>query len=213
MPDNCELCGSQALDSVYAPERSERGINIHICAHCGLVQSLPRVDRAKRRPPAVSGGADWGNVRYGKGFRTQIAVDAVLRHTPPENSFTVLDVGSNRGRFAEALLECGTSARNRRRRTGRARGAILRRLGSHGTSRRAHRRCSTRNRALRRRPFLPHDRTSGAPGACFEGSLAHAEESAAGLFWMHRISRSSARTTSSRNGSSTNISTISPNAH
>lgn len=110
MPDNCELCGSQALELVYAPERSERGINIHICANCGLVQSLPRADRAKRRAPAVSGGADWGNVRYGKGFRTQIAVDAVLRHASPDTAFTVLDVGSNRGRFAQALLRAAPRA-------------------------------------------------------------------------------------------------------
>lgn len=110
MPDNCELCGSQALESVYAPERSERGINIHICANCGLVQSLPRADRAKRRGPAVSGGADWGNVRYGKGFRTRIAVDAVLRHASADNAFTVLDVGSNRGRFAQALLDAAPRA-------------------------------------------------------------------------------------------------------
>ncbi|MGA7711954.1 MAG: class I SAM-dependent methyltransferase [Rhizomicrobium sp.] len=110
MPDNCELCGCQALESVYAPERSERGINIHICAKCGLVQSLPRVDRAKRRAPAVSSGADWGNVRYGKGFRTQIALDAVLRHTYAEHSFSVLDVGSNRGRFTKALLNAAPGA-------------------------------------------------------------------------------------------------------
>ena len=30
--------------------------------------------------PAVSSGADWGNVRYGKGFRTRIALDAVLTY-------------------------------------------------------------------------------------------------------------------------------------
>ena len=53
------------------PEGSGRGLKIHLCRHCGLVQSLPRIDRAPRRSAAVSSGADWGNVRYGKGFRTK----------------------------------------------------------------------------------------------------------------------------------------------
>jgi len=82
MPDICELCRSDALREVYTPERSLRDITVHVCAHCGLVQSLPRADRAPRRAPAVSSGADWGNVRYGKGFRTKIALDAVMVMVP-----------------------------------------------------------------------------------------------------------------------------------
>ena len=67
----CDLCGRDALDFVYEPERSTRGLKVYLCRHCGLVQSLPRIDRTgKRHAAAVSGGADWGNVRYGKGFRT-----------------------------------------------------------------------------------------------------------------------------------------------
>jgi SAM-dependent methyltransferase len=108
MPDTCELCGRDELQIVYAPERSTRGISITVCAHCGLVQSLPRADRAPRADPAVSSGADWGNVRYGKGFRTKIAVDAVRRHV--EGAFSLLDVGSNRGSFAKALLEAAPEA-------------------------------------------------------------------------------------------------------
>jgi SAM-dependent methyltransferase len=110
MPEICELCRSDALPSAYVPERSQRGITVHICAHCGLVQSLPRADRAPRSAPAVSSGADWGNVRYGKGFRTRIAVDAILRHLCAAGSFSLLDVGSNRGRFARALLDKAPAA-------------------------------------------------------------------------------------------------------
>ncbi len=104
MPAICELCRNDALEAVYTPERSQRCIRVHVCANCGLVQSLPRADRAPRRTAAVSSGADWGNVRYGKGFRTQIAVDAVLRHRGHADSISLLDVGSNRGRFARAFL-------------------------------------------------------------------------------------------------------------
>ncbi|HEY4943992.1 MAG TPA: class I SAM-dependent methyltransferase [Rhizomicrobium sp.] len=105
MIDTCELCHRAALDPVYKPERSTRGLTIYLCGMCGLLQSLPRADRAARAPAAVSGGADWGNVRYGKGFRTQIALDALRRHCNFNDEFSVLDVGSNRGSFARALLE------------------------------------------------------------------------------------------------------------
>ena len=110
MRENCELCRCEALEPVYSPERSARDITVHICANCGLVQSLPRADRAPRQAPAVSGGADWGNVRYGKGFRTKIALDAVLRHKNHEDTFALLDVGSNRGSFATALLNAAPQA-------------------------------------------------------------------------------------------------------
>ena len=106
----CELCGRDALQSVYTPERSARNISVFVCEHCGLVQSFPRMDRAERRAAAVSGGADWGNVRYGKGFRTKIALDAVLRHIDSTKHFSILDVGSNRGSFAHALIEAAPHA-------------------------------------------------------------------------------------------------------
>ncbi|HEX4302015.1 MAG TPA: class I SAM-dependent methyltransferase [Rhizomicrobium sp.] len=105
MTDTCELCNRAALDPVYKPERSNRGLTIYLCGSCGLLQSLPRIDRAVRAPAAVSSGADWGNVRYGKGFRTQIALDALRRHVNFNDEFSLLDVGSNRGSFARALLD------------------------------------------------------------------------------------------------------------
>lgn len=83
---------------------------MYLCGVCGLLQSLPRIDRATRAPAAVSGGADWGNVRYGKGFRTQIAIAALRRHTDFNADFTLLDVGSNRGSFARALLHYAPNA-------------------------------------------------------------------------------------------------------
>jgi SAM-dependent methyltransferase len=58
----------------------------------------------------VSGGADWGNVRYGKGFRTQIALDALKRHVDFTSDVSLLDVGSNRGSFARAFLAAAPQA-------------------------------------------------------------------------------------------------------
>ncbi len=110
MSNSCGLCGQTSLDEIYAPERSTRGIKVYLCRHCGLVQSLPRVDHAPRRGAAVSSGADWGNVRYGKGFRTKAALDAIRRHADLAAPLSVLDVGSNRGSFARAFLDAAPNA-------------------------------------------------------------------------------------------------------
>lgn len=112
MPICCDFCRSDSLQFAYAPEGSTRGLKVYICGHCGLVQSAPRIARTKdRHPAAVSGGADWGNVRYGKGFRTRAAMDALCRHADLSAPLALLDVGSNRGSFARAFLETAPMAR------------------------------------------------------------------------------------------------------
>ena len=109
--NSCDQCGEGDLEFVYAPERSTRGLKVYLCTHCGLTQSLPRIDRTgTRHAMAVSGGADWGNVRYGKGFRTGQALDALAPFISFDSPLAVLDVGSNRGRFAKALLDKAPSA-------------------------------------------------------------------------------------------------------
>jgi ubiquinone/menaquinone biosynthesis C-methylase UbiE len=110
MREPCELCHHETLTQVYEPERSSRGLKIYLCNHCGLVQSLPRIDRAPRRAAAVSGGSDWGNVRYGKAFRTEAAMKALSRHANFNGGLVLLDVGSNRGSFVRAFLEAAPSA-------------------------------------------------------------------------------------------------------
>jgi SAM-dependent methyltransferase len=111
MRANCELCRHDSLEFVYEPEASKRGLKIFACAHCGLVQSLPRIDTAPRAPAAVSGGADWGNIRYGKAFRTNAALSLLERHADLSATLSVLDVGSNRGSFVRAFLESARAAR------------------------------------------------------------------------------------------------------
>src|SRR5689334_7150962 len=93
----CELCRRAELSLAYEPHGSKRGLKVYLCEHCGLVQSLPRIDRAPRAPAAVSSGADWGNIRYGKGFRTQAALATLRRHLDLSADLSILDVGSNRG--------------------------------------------------------------------------------------------------------------------
>ncbi|HEX7727016.1 MAG TPA: class I SAM-dependent methyltransferase [Rhizomicrobium sp.] len=85
-------------------------MKIYLCNHCGLMQSLPRIDRAPRRIAAVSGGADWGNVRYGKAFRTDAAMKVLARHADFNSEISLLDVGSNRGSFVKAFLSAAPNA-------------------------------------------------------------------------------------------------------
>ena len=107
----CDLCGHDELAFAWLPDGSTRGLKVHVCRHCGLVQSTPRIARTeKRHGAAVSGGADWGNVRYGKGFRTAAAMAALARHADLSKPLAVLDVGSNRGSFAGAFLEAAPAA-------------------------------------------------------------------------------------------------------
>jgi len=110
MSNLCDLCRHDALEQIYEPERSTRGLKVYLCAHCGLLQSLPRIDRAPRVGASVSGGADWGNVRYGKGFRTKAALAALKRHADFSGELSILDVGSNRGSFVRAFLDAAPSA-------------------------------------------------------------------------------------------------------
>ncbi len=105
MTFNCDFCRSPSLQFAYTPDGTTRGLKVYVCGGCGLVQSLPRVARtADRHAAAVSGGADWGNVRYGKGFRTTQALDAIACHADLSVPLKLLDVGSNRGSFARAFL-------------------------------------------------------------------------------------------------------------
>lgn len=107
----CDFCRQNKLTAVYKPAGSTRGLTVHICEHCGLVQSTPRVARTKdRHSAAVSGDADWGNVRYGKGFRTNVAIEAIARHADLTQKLALLDVGSNRGSFVKAFLDAAPNA-------------------------------------------------------------------------------------------------------
>jgi SAM-dependent methyltransferase len=104
MNDTCDLCHAPELIPVYQPAGSTRGLRVYLCLYCGLVQSLPRADRAPRQSAAVSNDADWGNVRYGKGFRTDACLALLRAQTDFAAPLTILDVGSNRGSFARALV-------------------------------------------------------------------------------------------------------------
>lgn len=111
--DACDLCGADGLWAAYKAQNSRRGLTVCVCPSCGLIQSLPRVARVVDRTRRISSGADWGNVRYGKGFRVGPAIDALTPFIDPDATLSVLDVGSNRGGFCLAFAERCKAARFR----------------------------------------------------------------------------------------------------
>jgi SAM-dependent methyltransferase len=113
MTELCDLCGSARLIPAHEPEETARGLTVYVCEQCGLVQSLPRIDRVASRSVRVSVGADWGNVRYGKALRLDVTLATLSRAFDLRSVRHCLDVGSSRGSFALALLEAAPEARVR----------------------------------------------------------------------------------------------------
>ncbi|MDH5216071.1 MAG: class I SAM-dependent methyltransferase [Gammaproteobacteria bacterium] len=99
----CDLCDGQDLEKVYKSPSDSRGLSVYICNTCSLVQSLPRIDLAPRKSPGASSGADWGNIRYGKGFRTSEMLDWFSKKCGFENINTVMDLGASRGSFLSEI--------------------------------------------------------------------------------------------------------------
>ena len=101
----CDNCKSTNLPLVYSPFQSTRGVKVHICSDCGLVQSLPRIAHVKDRPRKVTSGAAWGNVRYGKGFITQKSINIISKFRNLDTIESLCDVGANRGSFINSIHE------------------------------------------------------------------------------------------------------------
>jgi SAM-dependent methyltransferase len=110
LTETCDLCGDSRLTLAYRPPTSVRGLAVYVCENCGLVQSLPRVDQGPSRQVAVSCGAAWGNVRYGKGFRTETAISFLQQTLNLEAVQQCLDIGANRGSFVLRLQEIAPQA-------------------------------------------------------------------------------------------------------
>jgi len=100
---HCDLCLKENIQKEYPVPTTKRGLTVYICKNCGLVQSFPKIDQVDDKPVAVSGDADWGNVRYGKGFVMEKAVNGLKRHVNLTEVSNCLDIGSNRGSFLISL--------------------------------------------------------------------------------------------------------------
>jgi 2-polyprenyl-3-methyl-5-hydroxy-6-metoxy-1,4-benzoquinol methylase len=107
--NNCEYQISDN-DKAYKAKDTQRGLSVFVCSCCSLVQSLPRIDKVTQKVRAASGGADWGNIRYGKGFRADYAVSFIKEYKDLGKFKNVLDIGSNRGVFFQKFHQFNQSA-------------------------------------------------------------------------------------------------------
>jgi SAM-dependent methyltransferase len=103
-PDHCDFCGSGRFDDVYRPYVSLRQVSVAVCRDCGLVYSR-YADVPYSRDPRPSGDADWGNIRWAKGFRLDALRPLLTEQVAKGGIKRVLDVGANRGSFVEWMLE------------------------------------------------------------------------------------------------------------
>jgi len=110
MTETCDLCHSSSLEPIYEPTVSRRGLAVYLCGDCGLVQSLPRGDRPATHGAAASNIADWKNVSTGKAFRSEACISLIRAHADLDSTLRVLDVGSERGSFAQAILAAASKA-------------------------------------------------------------------------------------------------------
>ncbi|HMI95182.1 MAG TPA: methyltransferase domain-containing protein [Micropepsaceae bacterium] len=97
MTEPCDLCHSSALESIYEPTLSRRGLTVYLCSDCGLVQSQPRADRTAR-PTTVSNSADRKNAH------TEASLSLIAAQGDLHANLRVLHLGSNRDSFARAML-------------------------------------------------------------------------------------------------------------
>lgn len=108
----CDTCKSN-LEFVYTPTKSIRGLNVYSCVNCNLMQSLPRIDHYPQdRKRRASSEADWGNIRYGKIFRTDVSINKIKEFSKTLRIKNILDVGSSRGSFIEKFIEAGYGEAN-----------------------------------------------------------------------------------------------------
>lgn len=109
-PDHCDFCGGKAFDDVYSPIASQRDVKVAVCRHCGFVFSR-YAPIAYTRDPRPSGDADWGNIRWAKGFRLDALRPFLAAQLEKGALDRVLDVGANRGSFVDWVLEMQPDAR------------------------------------------------------------------------------------------------------
>ncbi|MEA2824879.1 MAG: hypothetical protein QOF03_1361 [Alphaproteobacteria bacterium] len=104
MTGTCDLCHSSALEPIYEPATSRRGLTVYLCSDCGLVQSLPHAERKMRSIAARD------NVRFSKASSTEACLSLIRAHADLDSRLCVLHTGFNRGPFARALRNAAPAA-------------------------------------------------------------------------------------------------------
>jgi len=102
--EKCDLCQHDKMNKMWTSTETKRGLSVYLCEKCALAQSLPRIDKINSKNITTSGGANWGNIRYGKGFQTSSAINFISEHFDIKKIKFCLDIGANRGSFVHKLL-------------------------------------------------------------------------------------------------------------
>jgi ubiquinone/menaquinone biosynthesis C-methylase UbiE len=99
----CDYCNSKNTENSYRAETTRRDINVFVCSECDLIQSWPRLSGIYAREISISGGADWGNIRYGKFQSLERSIKFIERYIDLNNYQKFLDIGANRGSFIKFI--------------------------------------------------------------------------------------------------------------
>ncbi len=102
--DSCLLCRSPDLDPLYQPIGTRRGITVHLCKKCGLLQSLPRQTKGDGLPD-TSALASYGSLRIGKISRASPNLAFFRSNLPGWRPKRVLDAGASRGAFIDKFRQ------------------------------------------------------------------------------------------------------------
>lgn len=99
----CDFCGHAELEFIYTPIRTARGMKVHVCNKCGLLESISTCDYESRPPGSMSADADRSSYRYTKDIVAARYEEIFDSHITFEKVGNVLDIGSNRGAFIRWL--------------------------------------------------------------------------------------------------------------
>jgi SAM-dependent methyltransferase len=95
----CNFCSTFTTFPLYSVPRSARGANVFLCSMCGLLESIYSAPSPAVKVRSLSSGADWGNVRHGKGLRLKSNLEFIMSAGICKPEMQILDIGSNRGSF------------------------------------------------------------------------------------------------------------------
>ena len=106
----CAFCCAFLGPEYYSPIRSKRGMKVYACHRCGLVQSISTTPYVSRPPGNLSSDADRSSYRYTKTLAHPGYTSFLDEIDWPSNP-AILDVGSNRGVFADSILKLVSGAK------------------------------------------------------------------------------------------------------
>ena len=107
----CDFCGQLLMGAAYHPRNTKRGMEVHICEKCGLMQSFSTRIYLSNPPPSMSCDADRASIRYTKDLIIDRHMQQIESKIQLQFVKNVLDVGSNRGAFIRKLIAINTQAK------------------------------------------------------------------------------------------------------